>query len=341
MKDKYNLTREQNVFLAKKVMTSSVYNAAKLEGLNTTYVQTEKILNGINDGNVSLDDVRVILNLKSAWKYILDNLDKDLDVDFICNVNKRVSANESLDWGVIRYGKVGVRLCDGKRFEPEIPRIEEVEKKLSEIKKIESTTERALNYYLWAIRSQLFWDGNKRTSNIVANAILISNGKGILNIEEKDLEEYNIKLSEYYLSGNNRKMLKFLYDNAIEGIHIDKKIEMLNPTEKDGKKIISTIFSKDRYIAEVDSEIINRIYEKIVKNKNKEKRKLFEITKKISNSNNSEYINEMPSGADLSNTCKELKNIAFNMNSFENEKIVINDLVINEAFGDEDEDEEE
>lgn len=62
----------------------------------------------------------------------------------------------------------------------------------------------------------------------MANAILISNGKGILNIEEKDLEEYNIKLSEYYLSGNNRKMLKFLYDNAIEGIHIDKKIEMEN-----------------------------------------------------------------------------------------------------------------
>ena len=95
-------------------------------------------------------------------------------------------------------------------------------------KKIKSTTEKALNYCLWAIRSQLFWDGNKRTSNIVANAILISNGKGILNIEEKDLEEYNIKLSEYYLSGDNRKMLKFLYDNAIEGIHIDKKIEMEN-----------------------------------------------------------------------------------------------------------------
>ena len=43
---------------------------------------------------------------------------------------------------------------------------------------------------------------------------------------------------------------------------IDKKVEMPNPTEKDGKKIISTIFSKDRYIAEVDSEVINRIYEK-------------------------------------------------------------------------------
>ena len=62
----------------------------------------------------------------------------------------------------------------------------------------------------------------------MANAILISNGKGILNIEEKDLEEYNIKLSEYYLSGDNIKMLKFLYDNAIEGIQIDKKIEIEN-----------------------------------------------------------------------------------------------------------------
>ena len=95
-------------------------------------------------------------------------------------------------------------------------------------KKIKSTTEKALNYYLWAIRSKLFWDGNKRTRNIVANAILIADDKGILNIEEKDLEEYNIKLSKYYLSGDNRKMLKFLYDNAIEGIHIDKKIEMEN-----------------------------------------------------------------------------------------------------------------
>ena len=179
-------------------MASSIYNATKLEGLNTTYVQTEKIINGFNDSNVSLDDLRVILNLKSAWKYILNNLDKAIDLDFICSVNKRVSTNEN----------------------DEKPIIEEIEKKLSEINKIENITERALTYYLWAIKSQLFWDGNKRTSNLVANAILISNGKGILNIEEKDLEEYGIKLSEYYLSDDNKEMLHFLYNKAIEGLEI-------------------------------------------------------------------------------------------------------------------------
>lgn len=228
MKDKYNLTREQNIFLAKKTLVGTVYNAIKLEGLNTTYIQTEKILNGINDGKVALDDVRTILNLKSAWNYILSNLDEEFNVQFICNINKRVSADESLDWGVIRYGEIGVRLVDGSSYIPEIPDAEEVEKKLKEINKIENITERALTYYLWAIRSQLFWDGNKRTSSIAANALLIKNGCGILTIEEKDLDEFNTKLSEFYKSNNMQDMKEFLYNKGIQGLVINKKLEEKN-----------------------------------------------------------------------------------------------------------------
>ena len=37
MKDKFNLTKEQNLFLAKKVLVTSIYNSAKLEGLNITF----------------------------------------------------------------------------------------------------------------------------------------------------------------------------------------------------------------------------------------------------------------------------------------------------------------
>ena len=134
-----------------------------------------------------------------------------------------------------------------------------------------------------------------------------------------------------------KNVIDELDEATIRKGRIDKKIEMLNPTEKDGKKIISTIFSRDNYIAKVDNKVINRIYEKIVENKNKDNKKQFEINKKMLKIKDAEYINELPSGSDLSNTCKELKNIAFNMNSFENEKIVINDLVITEVFGDEDE----
>ena len=41
MKDKYNLTKQENLFLAKKVLVSNIYNSAKLEGINTTYPDTK------------------------------------------------------------------------------------------------------------------------------------------------------------------------------------------------------------------------------------------------------------------------------------------------------------
>ena len=43
MKDKYYLTKEQNLFLAKKVLVSNIYNSARLEGINTTYPDTKTI----------------------------------------------------------------------------------------------------------------------------------------------------------------------------------------------------------------------------------------------------------------------------------------------------------
>lgn len=228
MNDKYNLTREQNIFLAKKEIYETIYNAIKLEGCNTTFPQTEKILNGINDSSVPLDDVQIILNLKSAWQYILKNIDNDLDVTFICEVNKRVSKNESLDWGVIRYGEVGVRLIDGNHFIPPIPDVENVEKELQEINKIENITERAIKYYTWGMRSQLFWDGNKRTSNIVANSILIKNGKGIISIPEKYISEFNSQLSNFYKTNDDNQIKRFLYDKCIKGLSINKELEKKN-----------------------------------------------------------------------------------------------------------------
>ena len=67
MEDKYNLTKEQNIFLAKKTIVENIYNAIKLEGCNSTYMQTEKILRGVNDGDVPLNEIQVMLNLKRAW----------------------------------------------------------------------------------------------------------------------------------------------------------------------------------------------------------------------------------------------------------------------------------
>lgn len=71
---------------------------------------------------------------------------------------------------------------------------------------------------LYGMRNQLFWDGNKRTSTICANKIMIENGCGIIKIGDKYLEEFNVLLTDFYNTNNKIKIKNFIYDNCIDGI---------------------------------------------------------------------------------------------------------------------------
>lgn len=215
MENKYNLTKEQNVFLAKRNIIDNIYANARMEGLNITFPQTKTILEGVNVPNLKIDEIQVILNLRDAWKYVINNIDKPFDLKFVCKVNELVARNESLQWGVLRNGKVEIT---GTQYIPKIPIQEEVEQSISEILKIENTTERAVEYMLFGMRSQLFWDGNKRTSTIAANKIMIENGNGIIKVPDNKLEEFNILLSEFYTGNNKEKIKQFMFDNCIDGI---------------------------------------------------------------------------------------------------------------------------
>lgn len=101
LENKFNLTKEQSIFLAKKTLVTNIYNSAKLEGVNTTFPETQTILDGVNVPNLKLDEINCILNLRDAWKYVINNVDANVDLDFICKVNGYVSRNESLEWGYL------------------------------------------------------------------------------------------------------------------------------------------------------------------------------------------------------------------------------------------------
>ncbi len=219
MKDKFNLTKEQNLFLAKKVLVSNIYNSARLEGINTTYPDTKTILEGINIPSLKLDEINCILNLRDAWNYALSNIDNEINLEFICKINSFVSRNESLEWGVLRNGKVGI---NGVDYIPPIPDEKEVTENIQTILKEENTTMKGLNLMLYLMRSQIFWDGNKRTSMIIANKLLIQNGKGIITIKEEHINEFNKLLTEYYNTKNKDKIIPFLYNNCIFGLEINK-----------------------------------------------------------------------------------------------------------------------
>ena len=218
MKDKYHLTKDQNLFLAKKVLVSNIYNSARLEGINITYPDTKTVLEGVNVSTLKLDEINCILNLRDAWNFTLSNINKEINLEYICKVNSLVSRNESLEWGVLRNGCVGI---NGVDYIPDIPKEEEVIDNIKKILKIENITERSLNLMLYLMRSQIFWDGNKRTSMIVANKLLIENGCGIITVRENDINEFNTLLTEFYNTNNKDKIIKFLYNKCIFGLEIN------------------------------------------------------------------------------------------------------------------------
>ena len=215
MKDKYNLTLEQNIFLAKRNLVDNIYANARMEGLNITFPETKTILEGVNVPNLKIDEIQCILNLRDAWKYLINNIHADFNLDFICKINELVARSESIAWGVLRQG--GVQIT-GTDYIPEIPDEDDVKRQINNILQIENATERAIEYMLYGMRSQLFWDGNKRTSTICANKIMIENGCGIIKVPDNKLKDFTVLLSEFYSTNSKEKIKQFLFDNCIDGI---------------------------------------------------------------------------------------------------------------------------
>ena len=111
MQNKYNLTLEQNLFLAKRNLVDNIYSNARMEGLNITFPQTKTILEGVNVPNLKLDEIQCVLNLRDAWKYVIENINNNFDLSFICKINEFVARNESISWGTLRNRK-----CSNHRY---------------------------------------------------------------------------------------------------------------------------------------------------------------------------------------------------------------------------------
>ena len=219
--DKYNLSLKENIFLAKKVLVAQIHNLSRFENCQTTLLQTEQIINGQNVASASLGDIQTILNLKRAYQYVIRHISDGLpgDIPLLKKINSIVAQEDSLAPGDFRTGTVGVTLVDGSRHTP--PAISEVEVQnlFGQIaNRSRSTTETAIRSMLAFMRQQIFWDGNKRTATLFANAMLIEKGCGILEISELQMPEFNTKLSDFYRSGDDTDVATYLYQNCIFGI---------------------------------------------------------------------------------------------------------------------------
>jgi Fic family protein len=218
LKDKYTLSPDESIFLAKKTLIENIYSQAKMENIAITFPDTQTIINGISVSGLKIDDVQKVLNLRNAWHFVLDDCAVSLTLEYIKTVHAMVAYGE-LPPSMLNTLRNGAVSIGGSYYEPPIPKESDMVKWLATlITSNLSATDKALDYFLYTCRAQLFWDGNKRTASIVANKILIEAGAGVMIVTERHLRRFNKLMIDFYETADKSKIKRFLYDNCIFGI---------------------------------------------------------------------------------------------------------------------------
>lgn len=200
---KFNLTVEENIFVAKRNIVDYIWKSAKLEGLSVTFPDTNAIYEGMSVANVPVNDVIAVNNLKHSWQFIFDTIDTPVDFRYLSQLNEMLR----------------VKLVSQEKFD--LPDRSAIEKNLDNILKMENPTERCITLMLYCMRSQIFLDGNKRISMLAANHEMIRNGCGIISVPIEEQPKFTELLIQFYETNEMDTIKQFVYDKCIDGIDFE------------------------------------------------------------------------------------------------------------------------
>ena len=203
-----------NIDLARRNLVDSIYKQAMLEGVATTYSDTETLINGGKVNDMTAIDVQKVINLKHAWEFILSNgvIEYPSNYNIVSQINAIVEEGMSYNAGKIRNVPVTIGGCV---YIPPLPFEDQVREDIRNIVESNKTPlDNAIDALLYIKKKQLFLDGNKRTAVIFANHILIKNATGLIVIPAEKVDEYKKLLIHYYETNENETIIKFLKDEC-------------------------------------------------------------------------------------------------------------------------------
>lgn len=187
-----------NIAFARANMKMNIYDQAVLEGVATSFPQTEEIIENGKVSGMTATDVQKILNLKHAWEFILDRdvIASRSDYYMLSHIARLVNEGFFVEGGRIRGVPVTI---GGSSYVPPLPNELDVKDRIREItEEADEAINIAIKLCLYCMKTQIFLDGNKRASVIFANHYLIAHGGGFLVIPEKEVPEFKQLLVRYY-----------------------------------------------------------------------------------------------------------------------------------------------
>jgi len=203
-----------NLDFARRNMVDLIYKQSILEGIVTTYSDTETIVNGGIVKDMTTKDISKVVNLKRAWEFIMSEgvITYPTNYAILCQINAIVEDGFSYSAGKIRSIPVSI---GGSTYIPPIPLEIKVKDEINRIiNSSDDVIETTIKILLYVMKTQIFLDGNKRTAVIFANHYLISRGKGLIVIPVELVSEYKKMLIDYY-EDKNENIKGFLREKCL------------------------------------------------------------------------------------------------------------------------------
>ena len=203
-----------NIDFARTNMKANIYNQAVLEGVATSFPQTEDIIDNGRVNGVSANDVQKILNLKHAWEFVMDRdvIATQTDYYILCHIAKLVNEGFFNEGGRIRGVPITI---GGTSYVPPLPMELDVKEQIAGIVSGDGEPiEVAVRLCLYCMKKQIFNDGNKRAAVIFANHYLIGQAAGLLVISEKDVPEFKRLLVAYYEDRSTGEIIQFMKEKC-------------------------------------------------------------------------------------------------------------------------------
>lgn len=215
------MTRKQYVLLtARRALADLVFNMSSAEGNPITIVEVMTLLDGITVAGHKIADQQQVLRLARAWNQLfqlVENDHYDLSKRTAIRLNELVATDEAVKVGAFRDDQVGFR---GVEYIP--PHHSTLDRRfasmLNDVNQRNGALDRAIACFSQCARNQFFFDGNKRTAQLLMNGILLSSGQHVVTVPAKEVDEYHHIVVEFYETGERQKLTRFLTDRQLDKI---------------------------------------------------------------------------------------------------------------------------
>lgn len=207
-------------------LAEHVWAAAALEGNPYTLPEVQTLLEGVTVGGHKLEDEKQILALSESTRMVHD-LVRDgqfaADKSISDRLHGVVAPHEAIEAGHFRgegqvgggglvglgeYGSFQATGCENGGAELR----SEYRRGVAHLQSLEDPAEQAVAYFCMGARRQFYFDGNKRTSRLMMNGILLSSGRDAISIPFSRRLEFNQHLISLYRDADATGLMEFIVD---------------------------------------------------------------------------------------------------------------------------------